>query len=166
LTLKRTVIIIIIVIITNTSEMYLANRRMPNDVSNQQDATTFSFINLFESALRVSSDEFARPQGHFLTMYSLWYNAPTLLLTVATAEMQPVSSSVGALYPKMCMQSKSAPEDGRHIRPSSGALFEYVQLMVQCTDTAADRFHLSRGTGQQQCRCIVPKAVYTVKKCS
>ena len=33
----------------------------------------------------------------------------------------------------------------------------YVQLLVQCTDTAADR---------QQCRCIVPKAVYTVKKCS
>jgi hypothetical protein len=29
----------------------------------------------------------------------------------------------------------------------------YIQLLVQCTDTAADR-------------CIVPKAVYTVKKCS
>jgi hypothetical protein len=27
-------------------------------------------------------------------------------------------------------------------------------------------FHLNRGTGRQQCRCIVPKAVYTVKKCS
>jgi len=25
-------------------------------------------------------------------------------------------------------------------------------------------FHLNRGTGRQQCRCIVPKAVYTVKK--
>ena len=39
----------------------------------------------------------------------------------------------------------------------------YIQLLVQCTDTAADRCH---GTGRQQCRCIVPKAVYTVKKCS
>ena len=29
----------------------------------------------------------------------------------------------------------------------------YIQLLVQCTDTAADR-------------CIVPKGVYTVKKCS
>ena len=28
------------------------------------------------------------------------------------------------------------------------------------------QFHLNRGTGRQQCRCIVPKAVYTVKKCS
>ena len=29
----------------------------------------------------------------------------------------------------------------------------YIQLLVQCT-------------GRQQCRCIVPKVVYTVKKCS
>ena len=35
----------------------------------------------------------------------------------------------------------------------------YIQLVVQCTDTAAD-------TVRQQCRCIVPKPVYTVKKCS
>jgi len=33
----------------------------------------------------------------------------------------------------------------------------YIQLLVKCTYTAADR---------RQCRCIVPKAVYTVKKCS
>jgi hypothetical protein len=53
-------------------------------------------------------------------------------------------------------------------------LWLYIQLLVRCTDTAADRchgwdgteFHLNRGTGRQQCRCIVPKAVYTVKKCS
>ena len=40
-----------------------------NDVSNQQDATTFSFINLlinlFKSALHVSGDKFAHPQEHF-----------------------------------------------------------------------------------------------------
>ena len=33
----------------------------------------------------------------------------------------------------------------------------YTQLLVQCTDIAA---------GRQQYRCIAPKAVYTVKKCS
>ena len=33
----------------------------------------------------------------------------------------------------------------------------YIQLLVQWADTIADR---------QQCRCIVSKAVYTVKKCS
>ena len=66
-----------------------------NVVNNQQDATTFSFINLFNSALHVSGDKFTHPQEHFLT----------------------------------------------------------VQLLVQCTDSAA-------------ARCIVPKAVYTVKKCS
>ena len=41
----------------------------------------------------------------------------------------------------------------------------YIELLVQCTDTAADRCHGS-DAGRQQCRCIVPKAVYTVKKCS
>jgi hypothetical protein len=33
--------------------------------------------------------------------------------------------------------------------------------LVQCTDTV--HFHLNSVTGRQQCRCIVPKAVYTVK---
>ena len=41
-----------------------------NDVSNQQDATTFSFINLFNSALHVSGDKFAHPQEHFLIVYT------------------------------------------------------------------------------------------------
>ena len=35
------------------------------DVNNQQDATTFSFINLFKSALHVSGDKFAHPQELF-----------------------------------------------------------------------------------------------------
>jgi len=41
-----------------------------NDVSNQQDATTFSFINLFKSALHVSGDKFSHPQEHFLTVHT------------------------------------------------------------------------------------------------
>ena len=41
---------------------------MFNDANNQQDATTFSFINLFNSALHVSGDKFAHPQEHFLTV--------------------------------------------------------------------------------------------------
>ena len=41
-----------------------------NDVSNQQDATTFSFINLFKSTLRVSGDKFFHSQEHFLTVYT------------------------------------------------------------------------------------------------
>jgi len=39
-----------------------------NDVNNQQNATTFSFINLFKSAQHVSGDKFAHPQEHFLTV--------------------------------------------------------------------------------------------------
>ena len=41
-----------------------------NGVNNQQDATTFSFINLFKSAQHVSGDKFAHPQEHFLTVYT------------------------------------------------------------------------------------------------
>ena len=80
------------------------NQITGNDVNNQQDTKTFSFISLFNSALHVSE---------------------------------------------------------RQIRPSSGALFDYIQLLVQCTDTAADRSH--RSTGRQQCRCIGPKAVIQPK---
>jgi hypothetical protein len=75
-----------------------------NDVNNQQDATIFLFTNLFNSALHVSDDKFAHPQEHFWTMYSFWYDAPTLLPT-------------GALYQKLYIHSKSAPEDGRICRP-------------------------------------------------
>jgi len=78
-----------------------------NDVNNQQGATTFSFINLFNSVLHVSGDKFAHPQEHVLTIHSFWYNAPTLLPTGATVEMErpisnvgPVGNSVGALYQK------------------------------------------------------------------
>jgi hypothetical protein len=39
-----------------------------NDVNSQQDATTFSFINLFKSAQHVSDDKFD-------FTYSFWYNA-------------------------------------------------------------------------------------------
>ena len=49
----------------------------------------FSFINLFNSALHVSGDKFAHPQEHFFgCIYSFWYNAPTLLPTGATVEME------------------------------------------------------------------------------
>ena len=58
-----------------------------NDVSNQQDATTLSFINLFKSALHVSGDKFAHPQEHFLTVYTA-FGAPTLLPTGATGRQQ------------------------------------------------------------------------------
>ena len=82
------------------------------------DISTFSFFNHFKSAQHVSGDTFAHPQEHFFDcIYSFWYNAPTLLPTGATVEME-------------------------------------------------HQFHLNRGAGQQQCRFIVPKAVYMVKNCS
>ena len=89
----------------------LQSLKINNDVNNQQDATTFSFIKLIKSALHVSGDKFAHSQE-----LSFWL---------------------------------------------------YIQLLVQCTGTAADRCHGGNcGTGWQQCRCIVPKAVYTVKNCA
>ena len=45
-----------------------------NYVNNQQDTTTFSFINLFNSALHVSGDKFAHPQEHFKKWSWGWAN--------------------------------------------------------------------------------------------
>ena len=39
-------------------------------------------------------------------------------------------------------------------------------LQTGATVEMKRQFHLNRGTGRQQCRCTVPKVVYTVKKCS
>ena len=72
---------------------YIINTASLNDVNNQQDATPFSFINLFKSAQHVSGDKFAHPQEH------LWL---------------------------------------------------YIQLLVQCTASAADRCHGSDGTDVQK----------------
>ena len=46
------------------------NRENCNKVNNLQDATTFSFINLFKSAQHIPGDKFAHPQEHFLTVYA------------------------------------------------------------------------------------------------
>ena len=60
------------VTLTNQPTLYLCDRAsfQYKDVNNEQDATTFSFINLFNSALHVSGDKFAHPQEHFLTLYT------------------------------------------------------------------------------------------------
>ena len=97
-----------------------------NDVNNRKVATTFSFINLFKSTLHCFGRQIRPFSGALLDrIYSFLYNAPTLLPTGVTVEMEPssistvasVGSSVGALYQKLYIQSKIAPEDGRICRP-------------------------------------------------
>jgi len=41
-----------------------------NDINNQQHATTFSLIYLFNSALHASGNKFAHSQEHFLTVFA------------------------------------------------------------------------------------------------
>ena len=79
------------------------------DVSNQRDPTTFSFIRLFKISPTCFRPQIRPSSGTlFNSIYSFWYNAPTLL---------PVGSSVGALYQKLYIHSKRAPEDGRICPP-------------------------------------------------
>ena len=60
------------------------------------------FIDLFESALRVSGDKLARLQEHFRLYIQLRYNAPMLLSTG-----DKVGSNIGALYcTKSCIYSQ------------------------------------------------------------
>ena len=75
-----------------------------NDVNNQQDATIFSFINLFISALHVSGDKFVHPQEHFLTVY-------TAFGTMHRHCCRPVprwqrSAAVSVHYNKSCIYSQ------------------------------------------------------------
>ena len=86
-----------------------------NDVNNQQDATTFSFINLFKSALHDSDDKFTHPKEHFLTVY-------TAFGTMHRYCSRPVPRGTCRLQcrcivPKAVYRSKSAPKDGRICRP-------------------------------------------------
>ena len=48
------------------------NSGIQNDraMYNQKDATIFTFLNLFKSALHVSGDKFVHPQENFLTIYT------------------------------------------------------------------------------------------------
>jgi len=84
-----------------------------NDVRNQQDSTTFLFINLFNSALHVSGDKFAHPQELFLTLYTAF----GIMYRHCCRPVAPVGSSVGALYKKLYIQPKRAPEEGRICHP-------------------------------------------------
>ena len=84
-----------------------------NGVNNKQDATAFSFINLFKSAQHVSGDKVAHPQEHFLTVYT----ATVEIELSSISTVAPVGSRGGALYQKLYTQSKSPPEDGRICRP-------------------------------------------------
>jgi len=89
-----------------------------NDVNNQQDATTFLFINLFNSSLHISGDIFANPQEHFLTLH-------TAFVTMHRHCCLPVP----------------------RLRWNWHSISTVLPVL-------------------QQCRCNVPKAVCTVKKCS
>jgi len=60
---KRTIIVVKLDVCVTLPHQY-------NDVSNQQDPTTFSFINLFKSTIHVSGDKFAHPQEHFLAVFT------------------------------------------------------------------------------------------------
>jgi len=68
------------------------------------------FIDIFESVLHVSGDKLAHHQEHFLTVY-------TAFGTTHRYCCRPVSSSIGASYQTLYIQSKSAPGDGRVCRP-------------------------------------------------
>ena len=96
-----------------------------HDVSNQWDATTFPFINLFNSALHVSGKKFTHPHERFMTVQTAFgtmhrhccWPVPRLRQNSSISTVAPVSRSVDALYQKLYIQSERTPEDGRICRP-------------------------------------------------
>jgi len=82
------------------------------------------FIGLFESALHVLGDKLAHLQEYFLTVYIAFgtmhrycCRPVTRLRRSSISNVSPVGSNIGALYQKLYIQPKSAPEDGRVCRP-------------------------------------------------
>jgi len=78
-----------------------------NDVNNQQDAKTFSFINLFNSALHVSGDKLAHPQEHFLTLYTAFsamhrHCCRMVHCTKSCINSQKMLLRMGKLPPETC----------------------------------------------------------------
>ena len=111
---------------------------MNNDVSNHQDATTFSFINLFNSALHVSGDKLAHPQEHFLTIYSFWYNAPTLGIYPPPSQFHLTRGTGRQQCRCIVPKSKGAPEDGRVCRSKTKKLLHLVGYLHRCPDWKPD----------------------------
>jgi len=78
----------------------------------------FILLIFSKSALHVSGDKFAYTQEHFTTIYSFWYNAPTMLPTGATFEHRCIGRQQRrCIVPKAVYTVKSAPEDGRICLP-------------------------------------------------
>jgi hypothetical protein len=73
------------------------------------------FTDLSKSALHVSGDKLSHPQERFLTIYTVFGTVHRYCCRPVTLSL--VGSNIGALYQKLCIQSKSAPEDGRVCRP-------------------------------------------------
>jgi hypothetical protein len=80
---------------------------LSNDVNNQQNATTFTFSNLFNSALHVSGDKFAHLQEHFLTVYTAFGTmhrrcCPPVHCTKAVSTVKKCSWEWANLSPETC----------------------------------------------------------------
>jgi len=73
------------------------------------------FSDSFKSALHVLGEKLAHPQEHFLTVYTAFCMMHQYCCQPVT-RLSPVSSNIGALYEKLYIQSKSAPENGRVFR--------------------------------------------------
>ena len=106
-------------------------RHWYNDVSNQQNATNFSFINLFKSALYVLGDKFAHHQEHFFDcIYSFWYNAPTLLPIGATWHR---SAAVSVQCTKSCIcNQKVLPRMGEFVARNMWGWFKKINELKRC----------------------------------
>jgi len=81
------------------------------------------FIDLLKSAVYISGDKIAHPHEHFMTVYTAFgtmqrycCRSVITLRWNSISTLSPVGSNISALYQKLYIQSKSAPEDGRVCR--------------------------------------------------
>jgi hypothetical protein len=75
------------------------------------------FTDLFNQPYMFRATSSPILRSTFDCIYNSWYNAPTLLPTGDTAEMELVRQQYRCIVPKAVYAVKNAPEDGRICRP-------------------------------------------------
>ena len=105
-------------------------------------------IDLFKSALHVSGDKLAHLQEHFLTVYTAFGTVRRYCWYVSGDKLAHPQEHFLIVY------------------TAFGTMHRYCCRQATRLRWNSTEFHLNLFACRQQYRCIVPKAVYTAKKCS
>ena len=131
-----------------------------NEVSNQQGAITFTFINLFKSALHVSGYRFAHPQEHFRLYIQLLVQYTDT--TPVPSQPWHLSAAVSVYCTKSCIYSQMCSWGWANLSPEKCRVYlkrltnvKVVAFcwLLRCAGTSCNANHGSKwvcGAGKER----------------